>query len=36
VATDAGGTPADEGDATDAEAGESTAPATETGLPLSA
>jgi single-strand DNA-binding protein len=36
VATDAGSTPADEGDATDAEAAESATPATETGLPLSA
>jgi single-strand DNA-binding protein len=36
VATEAGGTPADEGDAIDAEAGESAAPATEAGLPLSA
>jgi len=36
VAADAGSTPADEADATDAEAGEGAAPATETGLPLSA
>jgi single-strand DNA-binding protein len=36
VATEAVGTPADEGDAIDAEAGQSAAPATEAGLPLSA
>ena len=36
MATDAGSTPPGEDDATDAEAGESAAPATEAGLPLSA
>jgi len=36
LATDTGSTSADEGDATDAEAGEIAAPATEAGLPLSA
>ena len=36
VATDAASTPAVDGDAADAEAGDDAAPMTETGLPLSA